>query len=218
MNRTKLVPLFPLNTVLFPHAAVPLQIFEERYLRMVNDCIENDSEFGIVLLRSGEEAGGSAEPYEVGTLARITRLQHLEGGRLYLLALGEQRFRVLQLVHELPYLQAIVEIWDENPDTEGVSDELAVEVAAFFESYLQQRLSRFGVETSRVELPDNPTQLSFAVASTLQTTLSFKQYLLELQDTSERLRLLLKVLQDQTEVSYTQTYDPDEWELYLSRN
>ena len=65
------VPLFPLGSVLFPHMPMSLHIFEERYKAMMRDCRRESTTFGIVAIRSGQETGGSAVPYEVGTLAQL---------------------------------------------------------------------------------------------------------------------------------------------------
>lgn len=216
---TLIIPLFPLNTVLFPNAVLPLHIFEDRYRQMVHRCIERDEPFGIVLIQSGEEVKGPAEPYEVGTLAHISRLQQLEDGRMNLLAQGSNRFRVRQFLREAPYLEAIVEPWAENEvNVASFNYELAAQVAEAFESYLTYLLDSQGLEITQIELPEDPTTLSFAVAASLQTTLPFKQYLLELQDTSERLRLLLQILQEYAQLPHTQSFDPDRWTPFLSRN
>jgi uncharacterized protein len=69
------IPLFPLETVLFPYTALPLHIFEPRYREMVMHCLETDSPFGVVLIREGREVGDAeVQVHEVGTLARIGRL------------------------------------------------------------------------------------------------------------------------------------------------
>ena len=68
------LPLFPLNVVLFPGMVLPLHIFEPRYREMVNYCLDEKKPFGVVLLREGEERGGPAIPYQVGTAARIMRV------------------------------------------------------------------------------------------------------------------------------------------------
>ncbi|HVL39075.1 MAG TPA: LON peptidase substrate-binding domain-containing protein, partial [Fimbriimonadaceae bacterium] len=70
------MPLFPLNTVLFPYATVQLHVFEDRYRDLVRNCIEFDRPFGIVLIRNGDEVGGQAEPYMVGTAVRIVQVHH----------------------------------------------------------------------------------------------------------------------------------------------
>ena len=72
MKRT--LPLFPLDTVLFPGAPASLQIFEPRYREMLRDCMADDRRFGIVLIKSGQEVGSGAEPYMVGTVAHITEI------------------------------------------------------------------------------------------------------------------------------------------------
>ena len=97
------IPLFPLNTVLFPGAMLPLHIFEERYKLMVGRCIERGEPFGVVLIRSGLEVGGPAQPHEVGTTVRITRVERLDDGRMNLITLGVQRFRVRELLHGEPW-------------------------------------------------------------------------------------------------------------------
>ena len=65
------LPLFPLNLVLFPFSRVQLHIFEQRYRQMIRFCLDNDQPFGIVMIRTGEEVEGEAEPYLIGTAVRI---------------------------------------------------------------------------------------------------------------------------------------------------
>lgn len=88
------VPLFPLRTVLYPGGPLPLRIFEPRYLDMTSKCIKNDSLFGVLLIKTGGEAG-PATTYDIGTLARITDWYQGSDGLLGITAVGEQRFRLL---------------------------------------------------------------------------------------------------------------------------
>jgi Lon protease-like protein len=88
------VPLFPLNTVLFPGGPLPLRIFEPRYLEMISECLKNDTPFGVLLIREGGETG-PATTYSIGTLARITDWYQGSDGLLGVTAIGEQRFRLL---------------------------------------------------------------------------------------------------------------------------
>jgi Lon protease-like protein len=214
------VPLFPLETVLFPHTLLPLHVFEERYRQLVIYCLENDSPFGVVLIREGEQVGGRVEPYEIGTLARIGRLRRLEDGRFHLLALGEERFHIRRLHRDLtPYLQADIEPWrDFPPFSQEEQQNLTQAVAEAFRGFLRVALAPYGVRASEVNLPDDPVLLSFAVAGTLQISLPFKQYLLELQDTCERLRLLHLVLQDVTQAYEVKPFDPENWPGFFSSN
>lgn len=88
------LPLFPLNTVLFPQGRLALRVFERRYLDMVAACLKNQSPFGVCLIRRGGETGPAAEPQEVGTLAHIVQCDLERPGILQVVARGEARFRV----------------------------------------------------------------------------------------------------------------------------
>ena len=88
------VPLFPLRTVLYPGGPLPLRIFESRYLDMISRCMKSGSPFGVLLIKTGSEAG-PATTYDIGTLARITDWYQGSDGLLGITAIGEQRFRLL---------------------------------------------------------------------------------------------------------------------------
>src|SRR5262252_1411285 len=90
------IPLFPLNTVLFPGGVLPLRIFEPRYLDMVKRCMREGSTFGVVLIRSGGETQSSAATYDVGTLAQIVDFDQLPDGLLGITTRGTERFRADQ--------------------------------------------------------------------------------------------------------------------------
>ena len=87
------IPLFPLNTVLFPGGPLPLRIFESRYLDMISRCMKDDAPFGVLLIRDGHEAG-PATTYDVGTLARVTDWYQGSDGLLGITAIGGERFRL----------------------------------------------------------------------------------------------------------------------------
>ena len=87
------VPLFPLNTVLFPDGPLPLRVFEPRYLDMVSRCLREDSDFGVVLIVSGKDTG-QVETSSVGTLARIFDWYQGSDGILGITARGTRQFRL----------------------------------------------------------------------------------------------------------------------------
>lgn len=87
------IALFPLNTVLFPGGALPLRIFETRYIDMVSRCMKQGSGFGVCLIQEGQETG-KAKMHRVGTLAAVDDWSRGEDGLLHILAKGRQRFRV----------------------------------------------------------------------------------------------------------------------------
>jgi len=105
------LPLFPLNTVLFPQGILPLKVFEPRYTDMVRDCMKNDMPFGVVLIKSGAEVGHAAEPEMIGTLAHIRQWDMETLGVLLLRTEGGARFHITQ-TRTLPdqRLEATVEM------------------------------------------------------------------------------------------------------------
>lgn len=90
------LPIFPLNVVLFPGGALPLRIFEQRYLEMTKACLRDGSPFGVCLINDGREVGTPAVPAEVGCVARIDKWDMPQLGIFHLLTRGAQRFRLLR--------------------------------------------------------------------------------------------------------------------------
>src|SRR5438552_2735676 len=106
---------FFLSEVFFLGMMVPLHIFEPRYRLMIRRCVSEKLPFGVVLISRGQEVGLGAEFFNVGTIARITRVQRADDGRLYIVSVGEQRFRILQTLTDQPYLQGQIEVIPEQP-------------------------------------------------------------------------------------------------------
>ena len=119
--------MFPLQSVLFPRAALPLQVFEPRYLRMIDEVLDGDRRFGVVLIARGNEVGGGDERERVGTVARIVRVGALDDGRLTLVALGERRLRVVDWLEDDPY--PVATITELEPDGTGPGTEAMVDRA-----------------------------------------------------------------------------------------
>ncbi len=190
------LPLFPLNSVLFPGATLPLHIFEERYKKMVNLCLESNSPFGVLLIRSGSEVDEAAEPLEIGTTARIVRVQHLDAGRMNLICLGEQRFRLSRQVSETPYLVGEVEPL-QSIDGEGreVTD-VADTVAALFAEYHRLYLAVSNQWTRQIGMPGAPSELADFVASRMVVGPWTKQRLLEELSVRRRLEMEMETLSD----------------------
>lgn len=94
MSRVR-IPLFPLNTVLFPGGVLPLRIFEPRYLDMISQCLKTERGIGVVLICEGHETGQAADTYEMGTLSRISYWHRRPDGLLGITLAGQQRFRIL---------------------------------------------------------------------------------------------------------------------------
>jgi hypothetical protein len=184
------VPLFPLHTVLFPGAVLPLRIFEARYMDMAKACLKASSPFGVCLIREGEEVGAPAVPAPVGCLARIAECDMEELGILKVRAEGLERFRIVAtevsrqglivgstepLVAEAP-----------APDAPGLA-----ECAGFLRKVIP------GIGEERFAAPlayDDATWVGFRLAEILPLRNDIRQKLLELTDASIRLVVLHQVL------------------------
>ena len=94
LNEASWLPLFPLQTVLFPDGVLPLRIFETRYIDMVRECMRLEQPFGVVAIRTGSETDTNAEPETVGCIASIDSWDMVVGGLLMIRARGTQRFRI----------------------------------------------------------------------------------------------------------------------------
>ena len=181
------LPLFPLHVVLFPDMPLPLHIFEPRYREMIMRCREENSPFGVILIRDGDEAGVEAVPHLIGTTARITQYEEMPDGRMDILVFGETRFRVTRASHDKPYLSAAVEPLEEETGDLSQVQPVAETVSGLFKKYLRSLFAMTGRSLSALQLPQEPAYLSYAIASVLQVPLAEKQNLLEIADTARRL-------------------------------
>jgi Lon protease-like protein len=190
---TLLLPLFPLNTVLFPGMPLRLHIFEERYRLMIGECVERKQPFGVVLIKAGREVGEPAEPRAVGTTALIAAMSRMDDGRMNLVAVGQERFRIDELRQVKPYLIGRVSMLAEELDDVADREQAGVIVPALSE-YLAALFEMLDQQPEPFDLPSEPARLSYVAASVLQVGLEEKQLFLETSSTRERLRLELECL------------------------
>lgn len=191
------LPLFPLNTVLFPHMPAGLHIFEERYREMIRDCQEQGSSFGVVGIREGLEAGRVAFPFAVGTLAQIREVAALDDGRFNLVVAGASRFRVQSLSLTRSYLVGTIAYLEDTRGDETVIPELARRAKLAFADYmagLRNLADDASDDGAAAELPDDPELLSYLIAASLNVEVNRRQELLEEDSVSGRLRGCLRML------------------------
>ena len=125
-------PMFPLGSVLFPHAYLPLRIFEPRYCTMIEDVTAPTAarEFGVVLIERGSEVGGGEVRHTVGTVARIVEVEPQADGGWLVIAVGVRRITVEHWLPDNPYPQAeVVNSDDPGPDTAAHPGELELNPA-----------------------------------------------------------------------------------------
>ena len=180
------LPLFPLpDVVLFPRDVLPLHIFESRYRMMLQSVLEYDRRFGVVRWDPQTQSMAS-----VGCCAEVLQHQTAEDGRSNIVTLGQQRFRVLDVVRETPYRTALVSwIEDEPVDDQTKLNELATSVDQALRDVVELTGKLTGSPAALPEdLPDLPRELSFWIGAHLGGPVAEQQQeLLELTDTQERL-------------------------------
>jgi len=180
MSIERVIPIFPLNVVLFPEMILPLHIYEERYRIMIGNCLKGSGEFGVVYY-------DGTEIRKVGCTASITRvLNHYDDGRMDILTTGSWRFHIEELIESRPYMEARVMVLN---DREGGSVKELIDLAREGIRQLEE-LQRFvGSQIdlgslSRMELDD----FSFILASNDLLTAEDKQRFLEMTSTGDRIR------------------------------
>lgn len=195
------VPVFPLNTVLFPGVTAPLHIFEKRYRNLVNDLLAMPDPaarvFGVVAIREGYEVGdhGVQSAHRVGTLVQLTGVQPYDDGRFDIEVTGRQRLRMSSMDTSGPYFRAEVELLS-DADEPGAREE-ATRALGAFHAYRTQLSEMRGGPVLTGDLPSDPAYLSYALAATCLLTLRERQALLEADSARERLTMLRLGLADE---------------------
>jgi uncharacterized protein len=180
------IPLFPLHVVLFPGAALPLHVFEQRYRTMMSTVLaEAEPSFGVACIREGYEVGERAETHDIGTLATVEQVARHEDGTMDLLVRGARRFRIDERPADDPYPRAEVTFLD---DVAGPRPERALALArSALDRYLAVVARVSGRERPDLTLPEDPIEASYAASTLLAVDLPLKQRLLEAATASTRL-------------------------------
>lgn len=187
------LPLFPLpDVVLFPQQLLPLHIFESRYRMLLQSVLETDQRFGIVRIdpNTGEMA-------EIGCCAEVLQHQTTDDGRSYIVTLGQQRFRLLNIARETPFRTGMVSwIEDEAVDDPDSLNALSQTVSEALNDVVTLTGKLQGQDvTLPDDLPDLPRELSYWIGAHLDTRAAGEQQaLLELTDTRERLQRQFEML------------------------
>jgi ATP-dependent Lon protease len=182
--RPERIPLFPLNVVLFPGEELPLHIFEPRYRRMVRECLDNRSPFGMLLAMDDGivRVGCTAEILEV--------VKRYPDGRMDILNVGRDIFRVVELITEDPLLEGAVDyLEDRDAPVDPKIHHQLVEVYETCHTLLFNSLPRDVAEAPSADL-------AYTIAASLPLDLLCKQQLLELRTEPERQERLLRYLKD----------------------
>ena len=188
------IPLFPMNTVLFPGGMLPLKIFEARYLDMVSMCLRSGQHFGVCLISSGKEVGGSAKCYEIGTLAKIVDWDRRDDGLLEIVVEGRQRFRLLEQRERANHLaEGDVQLIDDDdceelPVQYQLLSDLLRQIAEKFELSYQLDHERF----------EDAVWVGYRLSEVLPLESEERQALLEIDNPVNRLQHIQDAIEDVT--------------------
>jgi len=202
------LPLFPLNTVLFPGGILPLRVFEQRYIAMAKACIANDAPFGVCLITSGDEVLRDAaqrkapEFATIGTAARIVEWDMPQTGILHVRAEGLQRFEVERHgVAQDGLVEGVVAPIPPEP-SRAIDDKFAplVKLLGLVATRVGPQRFPSGVDEHGDVAPragfDDASWVGYRLAEVLPLPLKIKQSMLEINDAEVRLTLLMRFLAD----------------------
>lgn len=189
MHVETVIPIFPLGLVLLPEVYLPLHIFEERYKLMINVCIEQRKEFGIVYF-SGKQF------QTIGCTARVVEiLKRYDDGRLDIMTRGANRFAIKELLDEKPYLQAKVDYFDDQPTKKTKRETL--QKLADRGLQLLRKINPITQQYKEDQFTNQPDVklVSFLMAACDGFSLEEKQRFLEMTSTAKRLSKAAEALE-----------------------
>jgi Lon protease-like protein len=202
---------------------LPLHIFEERYKLMIHRCLEEQCSFGVVLLREGQEVGGGAVPHAVGTTAVIAGVSRLGDGRMNIATVGSERFRLLGVRREQPYLVGSAVPWPFEDEDAKPAREQVEPVQMIFRQYQDLLVQAMGEQIEVEEIPSEPRALALLVAAAVQVSMVQKQSLLNQPTIGELLRAERHIMRRECSLlQHILRTQSDQWEGgysgYLARN
>ena len=196
------MPMFPLGTVLFPHAVLPLHIFEDRYRALVETCLRGDGRFGVVLIERGREVGGGDTRFGVGTVARIVEAARTPDGRYLLATVGTERMRVRRWLPDDPYPRADVDLLNEPRKVPAGLHARRDDVQRLLGRVLAMsaELGEASPPVDAAQLDADPVRASYEAAAVAPIGPLDAQRLLELDDPVLRFDQLDALLRDTAEL------------------
>ncbi|MDT0201273.1 LON peptidase substrate-binding domain-containing protein [Nocardioides sp. AE5] len=198
---TEKLPLFPLNTVLFPGITIPLHVFEDRYRALVHQLLRIDDPaervFGSCAIREGYEVGerGGQSLHRIGCVLQLTEVTQHPDGSFDIVAVGRSRLRLDSLESTGEFLAGEIEVLPD--DEESVDPLITARALQAFDDYRTVLSQIRGEEVLSGDLPDDPTYLSWVLAATCLLTLAQRQELLEATDTALRLAMLTEMMHEE---------------------
>src|SRR5437899_7646180 len=157
---------------------------------MVNECIDRDEAFGLVLVRTGAEEEKEDTIHRVGVTARVTEVERLDNGRMNILCEGEARFRILRFTQQTPFWKGSVQFFEEAPIHQAL-ESFYGRVSDLYRQVGEMSSRLSGSPQTELVLPESPTDLSYMFAYVLDIDAEEKQKIIEMTSTAERLQVLI---------------------------
>ncbi len=194
------LPMFPLGSVIFPYSAVPLRVFEPRYLTLLDTVASGSGEFGSVLIERGFEVGGGDQRFGIGTRLRIMGTTDLEEGHKAIIVAGVERIRITEWLEDDPHPWAMVETVPDVAERFDVT-ELIDGVASRLQTVMALA-SELGADTADLDLTvsEDPVAASFQLAALAPVTPLDSYEMLAAASIDERLELASGFLDDRIEL------------------
>lgn len=198
------LPLFPLQTVLFPGMPLPLHIFEPRYKLMIGQCIRDSQPFGVILIAQGSEVGSAPTTIQrIGTTAYITGARQLDNGEMDIATVGEKRFLIERTHTRNPYLTGLVRDFPVEGTEDPANPVLAAQIGAMLTRYIKILATVGEWDVNLDDLPDDPLRVAYITAMVLQMPMKDKQQLLNVPGLPALLRLERRILQREAQILKT---------------
>ena len=192
--------MFPLGTVLFPHAVLPLHVFEPRYRALVADCLAADARFGVVLIERGHEVGGGDARFGLGTMTQIVQAQEMPDGRFGLVTVGTERIAVHEWLPDDPYPRALVSTRSDGAPTRDASAALDAARASLIRVHALRAELGFPAPPGELLVTDDVVQASYEAAILAPLGPIDAYSLLDLDDPVDRLERTTELVQGEIEV------------------
>jgi uncharacterized protein len=167
---------------------------------MINRCVYEHVPFGVVLIDQGQEVGASAQPFMIGTAARIVRVERLDDGCINITTVGTQRFRILELNHHHSYLTGTVSQFPVVNGAIKLASELAQRIRPQVMDYVELLSKACNTNLRLDRLPEDPLTLAFMIAISLQIKAEDKQKVLEQPGIPEILALESRLIGRETKL------------------
>lgn len=208
LDHKTIIPLFPLNIVLFPGMMLPLHIFENRYKTMIKECLAGDQIFGVVLAKTQQAQAPNVaglyidDLYPIGTTARITAVEHLQDDRMNLITIGQERFIVKGIVSSKDdFLIGEVDPFpiaeDEDPILIGG---MMRKLRPMVQEYIDHLSSASGEDLSNAVLPNDPKTLAYLAGTAVQGPLADKQELLSAKSVGALIARTVNILERENKI------------------